>query len=74
MAEKLLITDLIRWLPSELLDEFFDELVMLDEGGKVGHKLAVTGKLKNSSFFSGEGSSDSFSDKLLSCLKMRLKY
>jgi len=44
-------------------------LEVLGEGGKVGHRLAVTGKLRNSSFFSDEGSSDSFSDKLLSCLK-----
>lgn len=44
-------------------------LEVLGEGGKVGHRLAVTGKLRNSSCFSDEGSSDSFSDKLLSCLK-----
>jgi len=44
-------------------------LEVLGEGGKVGHRLVVTGKLRNSSFFSDEGSSDSFSDKLLNCLK-----
>jgi len=65
VAEKLLMTDLARWPPK--LEVFFD---ILGEGGRVGHKLVVTGKLRNSSFFSIEGSSDSFSDKLLGCLKL----
>lgn len=69
VAEKLLMTDLARWPQKELLVEFFNMLV-LDEGGNVGHKFVVTGKLRNSSFFSGEGSSDSFSDRLLNCLKI----
>lgn len=70
VAEKLLMTDLARWPPKELLVDFLDMLAEVPgEGGKVGHKFAVTGKLRNSSFFSGECSSDSFSDKLLSCLK-----
>lgn len=74
VAEKLLITDLARWLlPKELLVVFFEvkAVGVLGEGGRVGHRLAETGKLRNSSFFSGEGSSDSFSDKLLSCLKIQ---
>jgi len=49
-------------------------LEVLCEGGKVGHRLAVTGKRRNSSFFSDDGSSDSFSDKLLSCLKNIIYY
>lgn len=66
VAEKLLITDLARW-PPRLVGLFN----ILDDGGKVGHKFAVTGKLRNSSFFSGGGSSDSFSDKLLGCLQIK---
>lgn len=69
VAEKLLMTDLARWPPRELFLWLLAMLEVLGEGGKVGHRLVVTGKLRNSSFFSDEGSSDSFSDKLLNCLK-----
>lgn len=70
VAEKLLITDLARWTPPPRLVGLF---IVLEDGGRVGHKFAVTGKLKNSSFFSGEVSSGSFSDKLLVCLKIQFK-
>lgn len=69
VAEKLFMTDLALWVPRELLLKLFDVLLVLGEGGRVGHRFAVTGKLKYSSFFSDKGSSDSFSDKLLNCLK-----
>lgn len=75
VAEKLLMTDLdCCWPPPKdlLLKEFFDSFSVPVEGGSVGHRLAVTGKLRNSSFFPLDvGSSDSFSDKLLSCLKSK---